>query len=254
MWEYLTNYEVEMTLVRGYLRCTHQIVVSYWCCWATEWERTTKHSVLCWDKRAHWQQRLKTWNVVVAHAVTMTTNKIPTTRPRNATVSTFYHMRNHSVATSHIFYMYYASSFNSAFRHSSFRIVESSYCFCSALVLLLSSLFRFFLSLSYLSCRTGNRGSGSEYDTVCLCVGRFIFWHLSWVAFFRSCTLYSTCLPCWFPIATSMRIIFVVYFYLLSLIRVTLFTYNSIIAIRMIILIVRIESAMNDLNKMEQWV
>lgn len=143
MWEYLTNYEVEMTLVRGYLRCTHQIVVSYWCCWATEWERTTKHSVLCWDKRAHWQQRLKTWNVVVAHAVTMTTNKIPTTRPRNATVSTFYHMRNHSVATSHIFYMYYASSFNSAFRHSSFRIVESSYCFCSALIFLLSSLFRF---------------------------------------------------------------------------------------------------------------
>lgn len=84
-----------------------------------------------------------------------------------------------------IFSIYYASSFNSAFRHSSFRIVESSYCFCSALILLLSSLFRFYsLSLSYLPCRTGNRGSGSGYDTVCLCVGRFIFWHLSWVAFF----------------------------------------------------------------------
>lgn len=93
------------------------------------------------------------------------------------------------------------------------------------------------------------------WHCVSLCWSIF-FWHLSWVAFFfvHAYTLYSTGLPCWFPIVTSMRIIFVVYFYLLWLIRLTLFTYNSIIAIRMIILIVRIESAMNDLNKMEQWV
>lgn len=31
MWEYLANYKVEMTLVRGYLRCTHQIVVLFGC-------------------------------------------------------------------------------------------------------------------------------------------------------------------------------------------------------------------------------
>lgn len=43
----LTNYEVEVTLVRGYLRCIRQIVVSYQCSWDPYSSETER------DKRAH---------------------------------------------------------------------------------------------------------------------------------------------------------------------------------------------------------